>query len=147
MVLTYLKLPLQRFLSKYYPFLMYKRIPSFHLNVLFTLFTQLLNNSLRVISQHFPNYSRYWMKAPLINFGLITQHSRYIVQNPDGFFISRVIFCFCFYSFDGKNKSLCYAKVSLVALEGRKRTFHIIYCTPWNLSFFGCRNSISRLDH
>ena len=68
------------------------------------------------------------MKAPVINFGLITQASPYIVQNPDGFFISGVTFCFCFYSFDGENvmqkslrgKSLGYAKVSLVALEGRK---------------------------
>ena len=31
-------------------------------------------------------------------------------------------FCFCFYSFDRKNKSLYYAKVSLLALKGRERT-------------------------
>ena len=43
------------------------------------------------------------MKAP-VGLGLITLPSPYIVQNPDGFFTSRVIFCFCFYSVDGKNK-------------------------------------------
>ena len=34
LVLTYLKLPFQGVHSKYYPFLKYKRIPSFHQNVL-----------------------------------------------------------------------------------------------------------------
>ena len=48
-------------------------------------------NSLRAISLHFPLYSSHWMKAPVINLGLITQPSPYIVQNPDGFFISDVI--------------------------------------------------------
>ena len=61
---------------------------------------------------------------------LITQLSPYIVQNPDGFFISGVIFCFCFYSFDGKNKSLCYTKVSIVAREGRKNLSTILLTTP-----------------
>ena len=55
------------------------------------------------------------MKAPVINLGLITQPSSYIVQNPDGFFTSRVIFCFYFYSFDGKNKSLFTAPPSILA--------------------------------
>ena len=55
-------------------------------------------------------------------------------------------FCFCFYSFEKKNKSLYYAKASLVNLKGRERA-HIILETPWNLSSFGPRNSINRLDH
>ena len=32
-----------------------------------------------------------------------------------------------FYSFDDKNKSLCYAKVSLVSLKGRKKTYLSYY--------------------
>ena len=55
-------------------------------------------------------------------------------------------FCFCFYSFEKKNKSLYYAKASLVNLRGRERE-HIILEIPWNLSSFGRRNSINRLDH
>ena len=55
-------------------------------------------------------------------------------------------FCSCFYSFEKKNKSLCYAKVSLVDLKVRERK-HIILEIPWNLSSFGRRNSINRLDH
>ena len=55
-------------------------------------------------------------------------------------------FCSCFYSFEKKNKSLCYAKASLVDLKVRERK-HIILEIPWNLSSFGRRNSINRLDH
>ena len=66
------------------------------------------------------------MKAPVINIGSITQPSPQKVQNPDRFF-SGVIFCFCFYSFDDKNKSLFYAKVSLVSLKGRKKTYLSYY--------------------
>ena len=57
------------------------------------------------------------MKTPIISLGLITQLSPYIVQNLDGLLIFGVIFCFCFYSFDEKNKSLCYAKVSERQIE------------------------------
>ena len=39
-------------------------------------------------------------------------------------------FCFCVYSFDRKNKSLYYAKVSLVALKCRERIFDIIHDIP-----------------
>ena len=55
-------------------------------------------------------------------------------------------FCFCFYSFEKKSKSLYYAKASLVDLKGRERE-HIILEIPWNLSSFGRRNSINRLDY
>ena len=55
-------------------------------------------------------------------------------------------FCFCFYSFDKKNKSLYYAKASLVDLKSRERE-HIVLEIPWNLSSFGRRNSINQLDH
>ena len=34
---------------------------------------------------------------------------------------------FCFYSFDRKNKSLYYAKASLVALKSRERTYLSYY--------------------
>ena len=36
-------------------------------------------------------------------------------------------YCFCFYSFDRKNKSLYYAKASLVALKSRERTYISYY--------------------
>ena len=66
------------------------------------------------------------MNAPVINLGLISKATPYIVQNPDDFFfIFGVIFCFCFHSFDVKSKSLCFAKFSPVALKGRKRTYLI----------------------
>ena len=36
-------------------------------------------------------------------------------------------FCFCFYSFDRKNKSLNYAKATLVALKSRDRPYLSYY--------------------
>ena len=32
-----------------------------------------------------PDYSRHWMKAPVISMGLITKPSLYILQNLDSF--------------------------------------------------------------
>ena len=36
-------------------------------------------------------------------------------------------YCFCFYSFDRKNKSLIFAKATLVALKSRDRTRNLSY--------------------
>ena len=64
------------------------------------------------------------MKTPMINLGLITQPSPYIAQNPVGFFFtSRMIFCFCFYSFDGKNKSLFTAPPLILALSAAETQY------------------------